>query len=340
MRPTLKCLALILVACFALTTFCGCASSAAIRVGKIAISENDYFYWLLSYKMSQLQNVGGTVEEGFWDTPVSEGITVADSIKTAAIDQAVTFAVTDYLFEQEGLSFTSEELTDINKEISSAQASSSFASTLKKFGISSSDYTRMYYQQKRYYKVFANHFGTEGLTPVTDEAVRQFYEDEYVRVKHIQLKLVDSAGKALDSATVAAKRTQAQTLLAEALSASAEDFDAMISEYSEDSGKSTYPEGYIFNNTMSFPKEFMTASFEMEVGEVRLVETSAGLHILRKEALEPDTYLTDTRLTQIKAAYAQQQFSLLVKEKREELGVTFNEKILNKYNVATITYLS
>ena len=198
----------------------------------------------------------------------------------------------------------------------------------------------MYYQQKRYYKVFAHYFGDSGLTPISDEQVEQFYLDEYVRIKHIQLKLTDAEGKALDSATVTAKRTQAQTLLAQALAASAEDFDIMITDYSEDSGKTTYPEGYIFNNTMSFPKEFMTASFEMKVGDVRLVETSSGLHIMRKEALDPDAYLTGTRATQVKAACAQELFKELLIGVRDELGVTLNEEIIHKYDVATITYLS
>ncbi|MCL2159494.1 MAG: hypothetical protein FWH48_08815, partial [Oscillospiraceae bacterium] len=65
---------------------------------------------------------------------------------------------------------------------------------------------------------------------------------------------------------------------------------------SEDPGTSAYPDGYTIGEDTGFMAEFVEAAFDMEIGEVRKVMTSYGMHIMKRfellpaaEALDPDS---------------------------------------------------
>ena len=71
-------------------------------------------------------------------------------------------------------------------------------------------------------------------------------------------------------------------------------FDKLVDEMSEDSGKSEYPDGYYLTADTNYAAtEVQKALFEMEIGEVRMIESDYGYHVIMRYELEESAYTKD-----------------------------------------------
>ncbi len=134
------------------------------------------------------------------------------------------------------------------------------------------------------------------------EEIKEYYNENYVRAKHI-LIMSGEDGKTA--------KKEAEKVLA--LAKKGEDFDKLIKEYGEDPGTEAYPDGYTFTYNEMVP-EFEKAAFELEVGKISdLVETTYGYHIIKKEPLlelgESDIAVIGENL--FKAKYQQKSTELV-----------------------------
>lgn len=107
-----------------------------------------------------------------------------------------------------------------------------------------------------------------------DDAVKAYFDNDFVKVRHILYKTSDSSNKKLPDDKVAEKKSAAETALSQ-LQSGEKTFDDLKSQ-SEDSGFE-----YVFTYG-DMVKPFEEASFEMEVGEFRLVESEYGFHVVEK----------------------------------------------------------
>ncbi len=120
---------------------------------------------------------------------------------------------------------------------------------------------------------------------------------------------LEALNTALADANAAVEAAQAALADAEALKAKAEevyalataegaDFDALISEYNDDPGASTYPDGYFVSTSYAsnYVTEFADAAMALEnVGDISgIVETDYGYHIIQYAA----DYTTDSATMQ------------------------------------------
>ena len=139
----------------------------------------------------------------------------------------------------------------------------------------------------------------ENFEKVSDEQALGYLEENgYLYANHILLTTMDlQTGEALEEAAVAEKEAQAQAL-AEELQAIQDPeqlvkrFQELKEEYDEDTGKFTYPDGYVF-----LPGE-MVAEFEEGVkaladyGVSQPVKTSYGYHVILRLPLTADTVVS------------------------------------------------
>ena len=145
---------------------------------------------------------------------------------------------------------------------------------------------------------YTDTYGENGEKVSDDQALSYLVEQGYLRANHILLTTMDlQTGEALDEAAVAEKEAQAQKL-AEELQAIqdpeqlVERFRELKEEYDEDTGKTTYPDGYVF-----LPGE-MVAEFEEGVkaltdyGVSQPVKSSYGYHVILRLPLEADTVVS------------------------------------------------
>ena len=119
------------------------------------------------------------------------------------------------------------------------------------------------------------------LSTYADTAAAEAAMADYVRAKHVLVQFpVNEDGSETTEEQKAEALAKAEEVYAKAVAG--EDFDALIAEYNEDPGMSTYTDGYFFTYNEMVP-EFEEAAFALEENGIsEIVETSYGYHILKK----------------------------------------------------------
>ena len=153
--------------------------------------------------------------------------------------------------------------------------------------------------------------------PMTDEDYLQFFEKKYRRAKHVLISTQN-----LSDEEKAQKKQLAEEILQRAQSG--EDFDSLVSQYSEDPGSASNPNGYVFTD-----KE-MVASFEQAVdsigiGEFTLAESDYGYHVIQRLALDETPELEQEFYSNVKDSVdilAEEEYvNAFVDRKMEEYGI-------------------
>ncbi len=118
----------------------------------------------------------------------------------------------------------------------------------------------------------------------TEEEKQEYFKNKYRRAKHILIATSETVtGKKLTEEELDAAKVKAEDLFKRAQNG--ENFDALISEFSEDPGSKTNPDGYVFtDNTMVI--EFQDGVDSIKPGEFTLVKSDLGYHVIQRLALD------------------------------------------------------
>lgn len=275
-----------------------------------------YYYWAyhvvnsMEYTLAMYNQNYGLYSECFnkdgtinWDSSVNPGVTLREEAVAETNHQVATFAYIQNLAKNLDITLTADDKVAIENEIASAVeevgGQESFDEYMYQLGISLDSYRS--FVSITY---LINHI-LEAMDDETSDAYMppEDYEQSYVFADHILLATVDiTTGEALSEDEINQKRATMETLLTqlqETDSASLETvFTNLANDYSEDTGRETNPEGYVFTfNEMV--AEFEEAAFALQPGEISdIIETDYGYHIiLRKtlaDALENNDDMTHT----------------------------------------------
>lgn len=157
----------------------------------------------------------------------------------------------------------------------------------------------------------------------TDDEVKQYFVDNYLRAKHVLIATKDmSTGADLDADKLAEAEKKANEILERAKNG--EDFDALIKEYNEDPGMESNPDGYFFTDG-EMVSEFEDATKSIEPGEITMCKSDYGYHIIKRLPIdESDSkfseYLENNKSAVQSAVTSKKQEEALEK-KAEELGI-------------------
>lgn len=154
-------------------------------------------------------------------------------------------------------------------------------------------YNRMNAIDYLFVKVYEHYFGADGADLPEADALSYAEDGGYIQAKHILFKTVDDSNRPLPEDEIAAKKADAEAVLAELRGITDTEelrarFDELIEEKGEDPGMETYTEGYVFPDGVMVP-EFRAAAEEL--GEYEIsdpVETSYGYHIILRLPLDVD----------------------------------------------------
>ena len=293
-----------------------------------------YFYWV-AYHCSYLEyNIGmynaayglyGDLldENGnvLWDASFADGLTVAQSALEQAERQVIFYAVIENAAAQRGISLTEEDEAALDEYvdgvIEQAGGEELFLENLELMGITLETFRRITASSYLYDHLLELVDDPSSDLYLSPEGYRQYaaYAD------HILLLTQDaSTREPLSDEEVAEKRQTAEDLLAQLQAA--EDLEALFAqladEYSEDTGRASNPDGYLFGKGQMV-QSFEDTAFALEPGEISgIVESDYGFHIiLGKDVLakleeEPDQ----------KTLYAGDYLSERLAEDMEAAGVT------------------
>ena len=317
---------LCLIVALALSS-CGLGKKPAMSLSyekiKETISSDIYSYYLSYAKTRMLYSYYQTVYGAqmpedptsltdipeLWPQFYSQLLTYASLVKRqaeASLKQLLAISV--YCKENE-IELSKKDLSDIDDAIDEIistyyqNSKSRFNSKLKSFGINDK-----IYREIKKYEALTGLFGKDlcdsetGKRKITDDMINMIYEESCARVKHILILSSpgtndkDGNPEKFSDEEMAARQAKVEDIY-ERITAG-EDFEDFIAE-SEDPGSAAYFDGYTISETTNFMPEFVEAAFDMQIGETRKVETSYGMHIMKKYELLPagESYDLDNNAT-------------------------------------------
>lgn len=190
-KTLIRCIAFLLASLMLCFSFVSCASKSMIELGDVEISENIYEF-LLSRMKGTLYNMGYSVNsDSFWNTVFSiNGMTYGEFFKTRVLEQAYSYAVSEFLFDKEGLELPSESLdaidTLMDKLVEKAGSKNKLNSELSAFGVNYSMLKEIYTIEAKMEYLKAYYYGEDG-EKISKEDKDKYYEENYVCFKQILL---------------------------------------------------------------------------------------------------------------------------------------------------------
>lgn len=184
-----------------------------------------------------------------------------------------------------------------------------------------------------------------GLLPnPTDEDLKAYYDENFLRAKHILFLNTTEDGKTIDDATLLAKANDVYAKI------KADGFDKYAS-LSEDPGSASNPEGYLFINTIPLKQsnnqtdsellsmlqqsgmvmvdEFEKATAELNIGEVSApVKTSYGYHIILKLDINEKPELFEGQKEMIKYLLQSRDYEKMIEEISSKYPVKIKKNTL------------
>ena len=296
-----------------LCSFTACAEKEyALKYNDTTISANEYLYWLSSYKTVFLSYyLNGNDSPELWDSEVDEGLTIENFLSGIALGNIKNNIICIDLFDEMGLKLSKDEINDaddyVNELIKKAGGVDALNNSLSAYGVNSKLLKEIYKNDRKIKLVQDKLFEEGGELAITDSDRDNFFNENYIRVKHIYINNVKDLARdeegdlIIDSDTgtyktrelteteKAEKTALAETVYAEIVSGG--DFDALMAEYGADTTMKVYKDGYYINsNTALLPPEVIEKAFTAAEGEVARVDSEIGIHIIKREPLLDKAY--------------------------------------------------
>lgn len=275
------------------------------------INWGEYFSWLYMSAIQTEQYFNTMANYGMplsWSDPVGDDpeVTYASSAITGAENTLKQILTIEGFAQSKGVEASEATLNAIEEQKKSDMAATvgedgtdeDFAQYLMSLYRSEDAYERTLMANFISQQQFADTYG-ENAEKVSDEQAMAYLEENgYLSANHILFMTIDpQTGEALDEAAIAEKKASAEKLAAELQAIEDQEelvkrFKELKEEYCEDSGKTAYPDGYVF-----LPGE-MVEAFEngckaLENYEVSdPVESPYGYHVIMRLPVSADTIIT------------------------------------------------
>lgn len=310
-------------------------NTAIATVNGEKITKSEFAVFFARIQDTMLSEAGITYGEdadNFWKTTEIEGKNALDVAKERALEEAVKVAVKVQNAQELDAVLVDEELATINEQIgqqiSQSGGMEAYKNEIEGFGSTVEGYekwiTNMYTVNKVNNAIVAKE---ENM--INDEEAKERIRSTYIKAKHILfINYDESTQMPLGAEAAAEKKATAEKVMNEIKNGA--DFTELMLEYTEDPGIEGSPEGYIFGKGQMI-KEFEEAAFALEVGEVSdFVETSYGVHIIKREPLTMTEEIVEENLSTERMIMQNEKIEEITAKWVSEATVEVNEKALAK----------
>ncbi len=302
----------------------------AVTVDGTDYSSQIFNYYFYNAQGETLVGAGfqdaASVPKDFWTQKNGEK-TNLETAKDRAVEVLTENAVVYKKAVEMGLTLSEEDKNAIKSTMEQLTASAEDLKFLKEtVGTSPEEYEKFLNEIYLAQKVLPELINKGEIKVDSDEITAQF-RSEYVKAKHILITTVDPQTNApLCEEEVAAAKVKAQDIL-DQINAGA-DFDELMNANSEDPGLASAPDGYVFTKG-EMVAEFETAAYALKENEVSgLVETSYGIHILKRVPFDMTASQESQILDSKEYEAASPQFEELLNKWKSEAKVKKNDKFL------------
>lgn len=282
---------------------CGKQADSAFYTDNNSINERVYAFYLSCYKQYWLDVLSQPDSRELWDT-VQNGVTVEENLRALSDNAIKKRLVSAYLFDKLGLKISDAELISLQRTVSGIQASFSIEddAVLKQLGVTEKDLLSALELDSKVAALRDYLYGENGDKKLTATEKEEFYQNNYIKFKHFYLCNYDYEldengdlqydedsgyvkGKELTDERYEEKLAFAKDVC-EQVKAGA-DMDPFIDAYSEEIGKENYKNGHYLSPASDYYDALAAAVRNMYTGEVKLIQTQIGIHVIQRVELDP-----------------------------------------------------
>lgn len=332
-----------------------CSSESVMTYGSHSINENEFSYYLATYKGKYAQTYADfkNTPEYFSSVVTDDGQTVEDVLYSAVVHNVEMTLVCEQMFDDYGLSLSRSVEDTINSYIGDfvdeyADGSrNKFNAALGAYGVNINMLKKIYLRDEKVSALYDALYGTNGIIGITDEDRQNYLDENYVRVRHIYVNnkymyATDEDGvqeytddglrkkRELTAEELAAKQALIDAI-DESLAEGA-DFDEVYDAFSEDK---YYKNGYYISQNMDFISDVTDSAMSLEVGEYKKIETDYGTHYIMRLEMDEKPWENEDNsdfFDGYDTTVGQALFADMAEEKISE--VVLNEEVLGEYTMA------
>ena len=281
-----KLLVLVLAVLVALSVFSCSPSPTAMEVGGHKIDASEYAYYLhynglnLSMQSQDAAMLGGEELLENARAQAEEQIANAEVIRLQCA--ALGLELSDTVKKQ--LKADKEALVE------SFGGTAGYLSFLRDNAMTDRLYDKL--QENSQYYSMLYEYVTEDPDGVvqSDQALRQFFSENYVKVKYIRLSTLDETGTLRPASELDALYTLAEDILAQ-IQAGTLDFDYAVAQYNDDALMTDRPTGIVLNVQGGAVAEYADDAAELQEGAVGGIYTySDGYYILQRLTVDANYF--------------------------------------------------
>ena len=268
---------------------------AVVNGRDITQEEFEYF---VRYNVDVRIQDQGTITD--WEEEVSEGVTVSDSVKEAALEWFVYAGAIHQQASRLSIELSETDTAKLedqwNQFVSQYESEEAAEAALEEQHCTSALYKYILETQYLSDRIFDSLYGEYGRDLPDAQCAALTENDGYLMAKHILLLTVKMNDDGTREDLPEEEKEQKLEKIREIRDriAGAEEterqalFDELMMELSEDTGLASYPDGYLFQEG-DMVEEFYRATLALEEGEVSdVVETSYGYHLIMRLPINYD----------------------------------------------------
>lgn len=332
-----------------------CSPESVMTYGSHSINENEFSYYLATYKGKYAQTYADfkNTPEYFSSVVTDDGQTVENVLYSAVVHNVEMTLVCEQMFDDYGLSLSRSVEDTINSYIDDfvdeyADGSrNKFNAALGAYGVNINMLKKIYLRDEKVSALYDALYGTNGIIGITDEDRQNYLDENYVRVRHIYVNnkymyATDEDGvqeytddglrkkRELTAEELAAKQALIDAI-DESLAEGA-DFDEVYDAFSEDK---YYKNGYYISENMDFIEDVTDSAMSLEVGEYKKIETDYGTHYIMRLEMDEKPWENEDNsdfFDGYDTTVGQALFADMAEEKISE--VVLNEDVLGEYTMA------
>lgn len=247
-------------------------SPTAVTVGGNKVDASEYAFYL-HYNCAEKEEGSYTKAE-------------TNAARKKALDQLVTSEVVRLKCKELQLELSSKQEKALKAEkaalLKSLGGKAAYVKYLKESYLTDRAYDK-FQESAAYYQLLYNHVRDESTDSVyTDEALRQYFAENYITLKYIRFSLTDDTGKTLPEEQRKEVRSLAEDVLKQAQAKDA-DFDALIATYNDDLNMEASPAGLIVSRLEAAGVDYMEPAFLLDDNQIDgIYEGAEGYYILQR----------------------------------------------------------
>lgn len=365
MKRVLKIASAFLALLMLLTSVVSCSESdkrSIYSIGDVSITDDLYRYWLSYYKSYYTKYFSDIEdsEEG-WNKEVTEG-TTAEQYVMEVVDKRMRMYVAamkiydDYKLELSD-AVKAEIDAAIEQQIEYYGGRSALGNALlKSCNITIETLEEVYEIEKKVQHLSEYLYGENGVTPITEAQLDQYYKDSFSRIKYLYFDKnnkyiynedgsikVDSAGNYQTQSLTEEEKKELEAKAKEAYenAITGKDFNDLIKIYNTPDMDYTTscPDGYYVSSgsyTSSYVYTLVSKGINMKAGEIEYVEDDYAYYVIAKYDLIDKAYKNDKsgQLEYIEKYAAESFFNKLLEEKSKE--VTVDSDFISKIKLINV----